>query len=94
MTFTIYFTKRKGSKEMSNLEKYQKIFMDLFQVEKEELNESFSFAGEERWDSVTHLSLIAELEDTFGIMFETDDILNYGSYLNGINILKKYGVEF
>ena len=77
-----------------NLEKYENIFMDLFQIEKEDLNEEFTFEKIDKWDSVIHLSLIAELEDAFGILFETDDILNYGSYLNGIQILKKYGVEF
>lgn len=79
---------------MNNMEKYEKIFMDLFQIEKEDLNSDFTFADTEKWDSVIHLTLIAELEDTFGILFETEDILNYGSYLNGIEILKKYGVEF
>ena len=42
---------------------------------------------------MAHMELIALLEDTFHIMLDTEDILHYGSYENGKNILKKYGVE-
>lgn len=43
--------------------------------------------------SVAHLNLISELEDTFDTMLETEDILHYGSYLNGLEILRRNGVE-
>ena len=33
------------------------------------------------------------LEDTFDIMFETEDILAFDTYVKGIDILKKYGIE-
>lgn len=79
---------------MTNLEKYQKVFCDLFDVRIDELNENFTFANIEKWDSLAHLSLISELEATFDVMFETEDILHYGGYMNGIEILKRYGVEF
>ena len=79
---------------MTNLEKYNRIFMDVLGVSEDVLNESFTFKDVPQWDSVAHLSLISELEDAFDVMFESEDILHYGSYLNGIEILKRYGVEF
>ena len=79
---------------MNNERKYKDIFVEIFEVNEDELNENFTFKDVEIWDSLTHLSLIDLLEEQFDIMFETEDILNYGSYLNGIEILKKYGVEF
>lgn len=39
------------------------------------------------------MSLIGKLEDTFDIMFDTDDIIDFNSYSKGIEILKKYDVE-
>ena len=40
------------------------------------------------------MTLVANLEDTFDIMMETDDIIDLSSYEKGIEILKeKYGVE-
>lgn len=81
-------------KSMSNKEKYQNIFMTIFNVDTEELNDTFNFKDVEKWDSLTHLTLISELEDAFDVMFETDDILHFGGYENGLKILTRYGVEF
>ncbi len=79
---------------MTNLEKYNQIFEDVLGVPESVLNEKFTFKDVPQWDSVAHLSLISELEDAFDIMFESEDILHYGSYENGKAILEKYGIEF
>ena len=79
---------------MDNLSKYKNIFCETFSVSEEMLDESFTFKDIAVWDSVAHLSLISNLEDTFDVMFDADDILHFGSFLNGIEILKRYGVEF
>lgn len=79
---------------MNNLNKYADIFTSVFDVDKSELNENFNFNDVGKWDSLTHLTLISELETAFDVMFETEDILHFGGYLNGIEILKRYGVEF
>ena len=79
---------------MSNKDKYTNIFISVFDIDKGKLDGSFNFKDVESWDSFTHLTLISELEDTFDVMFESDDILHFGGYLNGMEILKKYGVNF
>ncbi len=79
---------------MDNLKKYNDVFCRVLGVNESMLNEKFTFKDVPQWDSVAHLSLISELEDTFDVFFESGDILHYGSYLNGIEILKRYGVEF
>ena len=77
---------------MTNLEQYNKIFMDVLGADETQLNESFTFKDVLQWDSVAHLSLISELEEAFDVMLEPDDILHYGSYENGKKILEKYGI--
>ena len=79
---------------MTNLEKYNDVFCRVLNVNVDVLNESFTFKDVLQWDSVAHLSLISELEEVFDVFFESEDILHYGSYKNGITILKKYGVVF
>lgn len=79
---------------MNNLEKYNKVFLTVLNARPEQLNAEFTFKGVPQWDSVAHLSLISELEDAFDIMFDSEDILHYGSYENGIKILQRMGVEF
>ena len=79
---------------MNNLEKYNDVFCRILNVKADALNETFTFKAVPQWDSVAHLSLISELEETFDVFFESDDILHYGSYENGKRILEKYGVSF
>lgn len=79
---------------MTNKERYIDVFTRVLGVSKNVLNESFTFKDVDVWDSVAHLSLISELEDTFDVLFESEDILHFGSYENGIKILARYGVDF
>ena len=76
---------------MDNLEKYDKVFMDTFSIEKETLQD-LKYNKIEKWDSIGHMSLISDLEDSFKITFETDDIIDFSSYKKGKEILKKYKI--
>ena len=40
------------------------------------------------------MSLIAELEEAFDIMMETDDIIEFSSYKKGFELVAKYEIEF
>jgi len=73
---------------------YDDIFKHVFHIETSRLDESFTFQAVENWDSLSHMTLITELEDAFDILLGTDDILHFGSYTNGMKILQKYGVDF
>lgn len=73
------------------MERYNKIFCETFEIEKDKLV-GLNYQDIEAWDSVGHMGLIAALEDEFGIMMETDDIIDFNSYEKGIEILKKYDV--
>ncbi len=80
---------------MSNLEKYTQVFMDTFGVSAEEAV-TLKYQDIDAWDSVGHMGLISSLEDTFDIMMDTDDIIDFDSFEKGIEILSKgeYGVRF
>ena len=78
---------------MTNLEKYNKVFINVFGVKESALDDTFTFKAVHQWDSVAHLSLISQLEDVFDIMFDSEDILHYESYDNGKKIMLKYGVD-
>jgi len=77
---------------MTNLEKYEQIFIETFQVEKKQLNEEFIYQSISSWDSVGHMGMIAQIEEAFDIMMETDDILDFTSYKKGKEILAKYNI--
>lgn len=79
---------------MTNLEKYNQAFMETLEVKEEQLN-CLVYQSVELWDSVGHMTLVAALEDAFGIMMETDDIIDLSSYEKGKEILhNNYNIEF
>ncbi|MCR4568369.1 MAG: acyl carrier protein [Pseudobutyrivibrio sp.] len=77
---------------MTNLEKYEDAFIKTFNIKKEELEE-LEYQSIEGWDSVGHMGLIEALEDTFDIMMDADDIIDFSSYKRGKEIIKKYSIE-
>ena len=79
---------------MNNREVYKKVFMDVFGVEESVLGDGFTTDSEEKWDSVTQMTLVTALEDQFDIMIDIDDIYELTSYNKGMEIVGKYGVEF
>ena len=78
---------------MTNLEKLNKIFCEVFSVEEATLNSEFNKDNVEGWDSVRQLSLTASVEDEFDIMLDAEDILEFTSYDNAKQVLAKYEIE-
>lgn len=77
---------------MTNLEKYRNAFVEGLGVSEDEVD-GLTFQSVAAWDSVGHMGLIAALEETFDIVFDTDDIVDFSSFEKGKEILKKYEVE-
>ena len=79
---------------MTNRDKYDAAFIEVFEVEKSDLNKSLEYQSIQAWDSVGHMALMAALEDEFDVMLEMDDIVDFGSYETGLKTMEKYGVSF
>ncbi len=77
---------------MTNLEKYNRAFIECFELTEEQLP-GLAYQAIKNWDSIGHMQLIAALEDAFDIMFDTDDIIDFSSYEKGKELLGKYEVE-
>ncbi|EOL9011167.1 acyl carrier protein [Cronobacter malonaticus] len=77
---------------MTNLAKYNTIFMETFEVSEEVLAD-YKYQDTPSWDSVGHMTMIAALEETFDIMMDTEDIIDFSSWQKGKEILQKYDVE-
>ncbi len=77
---------------MTNVEKYNKTFMESFNIEEDKLK-GLKYQDIVDWDSVGHMQLMAELEDEFEVELDIDDIVDFSSYEEGKNILLKYEVN-
>ena len=76
---------------MTNLEKYNMAFVETFSVKEESLP-ALTYQSIKNWDSVGHMGLMANIEEKFNIMLETEDIIAFSSYEKGKEIVKKYAV--
>lgn len=77
---------------MTNKEKYIHAFVEALEISEDQVK-GLKYQEIPAWDSVGHMSLVAEIEDAFDIMMDTDDIIDFSSYEKGIELLKKYEVE-
>jgi acyl carrier protein len=78
---------------MTNLEKYNAIFTEVFGATAEQLGEDYSKETVSEWDSVHQLNLISLLEETFDLMLDPEDIMALTSYNAGKAILVKQGID-
>lgn len=76
---------------MTNLEKYRNAFVEGLGVSEDQVD-GLEFQAVEQWDSVGHMGLISALEEAFDIVFDTDDIVDFSSFVKGKEILAKYDV--
>ena len=77
---------------MDNLAKYTEAFKTSFEIDETMITDDLAYDTSPEWDSVGHMRLMAAIEDTFDIMLETEDILDFGSFGKGKEILLKYDV--
>ena len=79
---------------MTNVERFNNVFIEVLDVSEEQLS-GLKYQDVASWDSVGHMSLMAALEETFDIMMDTDDIIDFSSYEKGKEILEaNYDIEF
>ena len=75
------------------MEQYDKIFVEGLGLNPQDLPNA-KYKETEQWDSVGHMTLISMIEEQYGIMLETEDIMDFDSYKKGIEILEnKYNIK-
>lgn len=79
---------------MSNIEKFNGIFTEVFGVSSDALGENFSKDTVEQWDSVHQLNLVSLAEEAFDLMLDPEDIMAFTSYAKAKEIVANQGVEF
>ena len=71
------------------LEKVNDIFHDVFDDETIEVVEETTAADIEDWDSLTHITLISEIESEFGFTFSMKDVLGMQNVGEMLDIIEK-----
>ena len=70
-------------------EKLQEIFRDIFDDEEIVITDETTAEDIEDWDSLSHISLIREIEEQFQIRFTTEEVLKAKNVGEFIAIIEK-----
>lgn len=80
---------------MTNEDKLKDAFVEALDVEAADIDwDTLKYRGIEQWDSVAHMRLVGEIEDTFDVMLETEQVIDMSSYRVAKEMLIEMGVEF
>lgn len=79
---------------MNNNQKLQNAFTEGLSVSSASIDDTLSYQSIPEWDSMSHMFLIAKLEEEFLIQIKTEDILEMMSYSRVQEILGTYGINF
>ncbi len=69
-------------------------FAEALQINPTSVTDELAYNSIPEWDSVGHMALIAELEERFGVMLDTNDIIDMSTVKVAKEILAKHDVRF
>jgi acyl carrier protein len=79
---------------MTNSEKLISAFSVSLMITEDKILDGLSYQSIPEWDSVSHMVLITEIEDSFDISLDTEDVIDLSSVLKAKEILSKFNIEF
>lgn len=77
---------------MKRLEGVQKAFASSFGVDPAKITPATVPEDVKKWDSLGHMTLVAALEENFGLQFEVDEIMEMATVAAILSILEAKGV--
>lgn len=77
-----------------NKQKLYQNFSVALNISVDQVSDELAYQSIPEWDSITHMILISQLEDDFGVSIDTDDVIDMSSVAKAQEILTKYGVAF
>jgi acyl carrier protein len=80
--------------QLSTTGRFHHAFATALAIDVARINDDLAYNSIAEWDSTAHMLLIAELENCFDLMLDTDDIIDMSSVKMAKTILAKHGVVF
>ena len=79
---------------MKNYEKLINCFTEALKINEDLVNDNLKYQSIPQWDSIAHMALVAQVENQFEIMLDTEEILDMSSVYEIKKILIKHDIEF
>ncbi|MFF2178495.1 acyl carrier protein [Lysinibacillus sp. NPDC058147] len=77
-----------------NEQKLKQVFIEALGINESQVTDGLTYNSIPEWDSIAHMALVAEIDDVFDTMLDTDDVLDMNSFAKAKEILAKYDVLF
>lgn len=70
-------------------ERLRAVFVEALDLGADVEVENLKYRDIGAWDSVGHMSLVAAIEDEFGIRLETDQVIDLNSFQAAVELVKE-----
>lgn len=71
-------------------QKLKKTFIRALGIDENKVVDTLEYGTIIEWDSIGHMHLIYEIEESFGIMIDTEDVIAMSTFKIAKDIVKKY----
>ncbi len=71
----------------------EQLFAEALGIDIARVEDSLGYASIPEWDSLSHMALVAALEQHYKIMLDTDDVIDMSSVGKAREILRSHGVQ-
>ena len=76
---------------MIDIDRLRKVFRASLGLPDDVDVDALEYQAIDKWDSLAHMTLVAALEDEFGVLLDTDDVLGMSSFAKARELLEKLG---
>ncbi|MEV0350348.1 acyl carrier protein [Nonomuraea sp. NPDC050680] len=78
---------------MSQLDRLRGVFRASLSLPADRDVDGLEYRAIPQWDSLAHMALVAAMEDEFGIMIDTDEMIDMSSFAKAAALLEKHGAD-
>ncbi|GGM05033.1 MULTISPECIES: acyl carrier protein [Micromonospora] len=78
---------------MTRTDRLRAVFVDALELPEGTDVENLKYRDIEQWDSLGHMTLVAAIEDEFGVQLETDQVIDLSSFKVALDLLRGLGVD-
>lgn len=77
----------------SNVEKLKNAFYKALELTEQTNLDDLAYGSIPEWDSLGHMALVSEVEDSFQIELTTEEVINFSSFQAGVRILRSRSIQ-
>ena len=78
---------------MSLNDRLRKVFVDALELGDGVDVEHLKYRGIDQWDSLGHMTLVAAIEDEFGVQLDTEQVIDLSSFEVAAEMLRGMGAD-